>query len=552
MSILAITSIAAAGYSVSAVEDFYFNRQGNPVLFEGVEIDDASPFAGHPWPVVRYQSGPPVLLTGSVGMEFRPGVSADEQENLLSRYGLTMTKRYAHQPSLVIAALSPGNDPFAAARALDDSGRVVWAEPTIAVPVRPHAVEPNDPVYGQGVQIHLRDDIHAIPSAWETTTGREEILIAVVDTGVDPSHPELTDHLMPGVDILDPNGLGLPEPDFEDNYHGTAVAGLVAASTNNGEGIAGICWNCGVLPVRLIDRQGTIYVDRVKIYDAFRAAIEGGAWIINNSWGPLSINEDEECVETPFSEFVSKGVQEAREQGRGGHGTPVVWSAGNEACPTELQPHLSHPDTLVVSALDGFGNLQPYSNHGYDVDISAVEGNFTTDITGAAGASDGSDPFMAKIEGLQVADYMRNFRGTSAAAPVVTGALALMFSANPNLTFDEALACLRKAAAPSEAVCPWGDADQSGRSPCFGFGLLDAETLVEKAHSGECGGRCSNDDECIEGTWCDPNTDLCVFEKPVDPDGEAFPEVDGGEAERAEEGGEEGAGGCGCALVGVQ
>jgi len=116
---------------------------------------------------------------------------------------------------------------------------------------------------------------------------------------------------------------------------------------------------------------------------------------------------------------------------------------------------------------------------------------------------------------------MRNFRGTSACAPIVSGALALAFSANPNLTASEARECLIRSAAKTDETCPFGETDDEGHSPCFGYGRLDAERLVVLAASGDCGGSCRTQEDCLEGTYCNVDEGLCRF-------GETFSKVDAG------------------------
>ena len=511
---VAISTCFVVSLPLQAGETFYYNRRGDRVVLSEIPADTPPRFRK-----VSYLGGPALLVTGTVGVQFLRSVSLEQQSKTLAIAGLSILRVYAHDPAFVLARVESDGDPFASAQKLFHSGLVEWAEPTMAEPIRLHAVDPNDPVYTMGVQLHLRQDLHGFPEAWEISTGSPRVTVAVIDTGIDFRHPEIEDNFRAGFDIFSESGDGSPTQKFDDDHHGTAVAGLIAAATSNGEGIAGICWDCGLLSVRLIDRQGTIYVDRSLIYDALRLAIDQGAWIINNSWGPVARDETKDCVSTPFSEFVAKGVEEAEMEGRGGLGTLVVWSAGNDSCSTELQPHLAHSLTVVVSALDGFAQFQGgYSNFGPQVTVSAVEGNFTTDIPGVDGASDGTDPYLQKFQNLEASDYLRNFRGTSAAAPVVSGALALALTANPGLSAAELRACLTETAVKDEETCPHGDWNDAGHSPCYGYGRLDAEALVKQAISGDCGGRCSKDGDCPEGTRCDLDRGICVFAQSTDTD----------------------------------
>ncbi len=502
---------------------------------------------GFGWPVVRYHKGPLLVLTGEVGVQFGPRTPSSSVARVLDDRGLTVSRRYGSDPRFFVVSTPEGKDPFAVAAALAAHRQVKWAEPAMLEPAVVHALAPDDPLFEQRVLVHLFDELHGIPTAWETTTGNPQVNIAVIDTGVDLGHPDLEGNLEQGIDILDPAGDGSPEIGFADDFHGTAVAGVVAAVTDNGRGTAGVCWSCRMTPIRLIDSGGTIYVDRSKIHDAFYRAAEAGAWIVNNSWGPWALNEDGECIETPFSEFVAKGIEDLATKARGGRGALVVWSAGNNACPTNLQAHLTHPGTFVVSSIDGLGNFNhEYSNWGGDIDACACEANFTTDITGSLGGSDGSDVFLKKIEGIEPEDYVRNFRGTSAAAPVVSGIAGLMLSVNPNLSRDELLACLKGATRPTDAPCDYGGVDERGHSACFGFGLIDAAAAVARAADGTCGGACESHDDCPAKSFCDPERSLCVWAEEVD-----FDTAAGGDRDSDSEtrGDGEADMGCGCRVA---
>lgn len=483
-----------------------------PVLeTHGLCVAQRRDAAGPGWPVVRYRGGPMLVLTGEVGVQFRPRTTPSAMSRLFDEGGLEVTRSYGDAPRFFVVSTPSGQDPFDVARRLAKQPEIEWAEPSMLEPAVVHRVRPNDPLFSQGVLVHLSDELHRIETAWESTTGDPRVNIAVVDTGVDLLHPDLAQKLAAGIDVLDPGGDGSPQIGFEDDFHGTAVAGVAAAVTDNARGTSGVCWSCRVTPVRLIDAEGSIYVDRSKIFDAFYEAARAGAWIVNNSWGPWARDENGECIETPFSEFVAKGIEELANT-RGGRGALVVWSAGNNACPTGLQPHLTHPKTFVVSSIDGLGNFHhEYSNWGEDIDACACEGNFTTDITGPEGGSDGTDRYLAKLEGIDPEDYVRNFRGTSAAAPVVTGIAGLMLSVNPNLTRDELFACLQGAVRPTDAHCDYGAVDERGHSPCYGFGLIDAVEAVKRAADGTCGGACRSDEDCPPGSVCDPGRSLCVW-----------------------------------------
>ena len=123
--------------------------------------------------------------------------------------------------------------------------------------------------------------------------------------------------------------------------HGTSVAGIAAAKGNNSKGVAGICWDCGIIPVRFLDMDiGTGYVDTFhKTYLALKHAVDKGASVINNSW--VWWNQ-QSCAPVPFNSFVEQAVQYAAKNGRDGKGAIMVWAAGNNFCDTENEIGRAH------------------------------------------------------------------------------------------------------------------------------------------------------------------------------------------------------------------
>jgi hypothetical protein len=153
---------------------------------------------------------------------------------------------------------------------------------------------PNDPyfieqyaLYNSGQEVgppaspqsgENRADIKA-REGWEETLGSEDVIIAVLDTGVDFNHPDLDDKLLTtGYDFVNDD----PDP-TDDHSHGTHIAGIAAAETNNGEGIAGVAWNCKILPIKIADSSGTILVSTLIM--GINWAVQNGADVINLSIG---------------------------------------------------------------------------------------------------------------------------------------------------------------------------------------------------------------------------------------------------------------------------
>jgi len=275
-----------------------------------------------------------------------------------------------------------------------------------------------------------------------------------VDSGVDTDHPDMT--VIPGYDYVD--GDDDPDPEVSDDNHGTAVAGLTAALGNNGLGVSGVAQGAEVYAIRLIG-GGTTLSD---IRNAWIEATDAGSVVINNSWGSYS-----GCAASPTYGAVANGLDHAETEGRGGLGTVVVFASGNEGCDASEDGTLVVETVIGVAAIDRNDHREGYSNTGTVVDISAYAGGtVTTDMVGSAGYSalHGDD------------SYTPDMSGTSSAAPVVAGVVALMIAANPQLTAAEVREVLRWTAARIQVDS--ADYDGDGWSSEYGYGRVDAGAAV--------------------------------------------------------------------------
>jgi subtilisin family serine protease len=299
-----------------------------------------------------------------------------------------------------------------------------------------------------------------VPDAWSTTTGDNSVTVAVIDEGVDLAHPDLLANLVAGYDATDqPSGdtAGGPEPGSDD-AHGTACAGIIAAVSDNDEGIAGIAPGVRIMPVRIAYSSGLggwLTTD-AWISDGINWAWMNGADVLSNSWGGG----------TP-SDTITNAITDARKQGRGGLGSVILFASGND------DSSVSYPATL--SAVEAVGASSPCderkgpdscdgefywgSNYGSELDIVAPGVQIpTTDISGPDGYSTG--------------DYTMDFNGTSAACPHAAGVVALMLSANSNLTKSEVRNLLRESA---------DDVSPDGKDEFTGHGRVNARRAVIKA-----------------------------------------------------------------------
>lgn len=259
-------------------------------------------------------------------------------------------------------------------------------------------------------------DIQA-PQVWDLTTGSPNVIVAVVDTGVDYNHLDLKDNMWineveksgkPGVDD-DNNGcvddiygcdfLNKDGSPMDDNNHGSHVAGTIAARGDNGMGVTGVAWNSKIMALKAFDNRGAgVTSDAIE---AIFYAIKNGAKIINCSWGNDTKSE------------IFKDVLEAAEKA----GILVVAAAGNNFGDNDSAPRFPAsydlPNVVSVAAVDNRGMLASFSNFGrHSVHLAAP----------------GVSVFSTYVRGYGY------FSGTSMAAPHVSGVAALVLAKNPHLT----------------------------------------------------------------------------------------------------------------------
>ena len=300
---------------------------------------------------------------------------------------------------------APGTDIFAALEAYRADPNVSYVEVNrIYVAFE----TPDDPEYDQqwalnntGQSGGLEDaDIDA-PEAWDVTQGSGEVLVAVVDTGVDYTHADL-DGGRVRTDI-DRDFINDDDDAMDDQGHGTYVAGIIAADTNNAEGIAGICRNCKILPVKVLDEEGSGSAESVA--QGIQYAGDQGADIINMSLGFPS-----ECG---CSKTVANAINYAYDKG-----ALLVAASGNDSDKTRTSYPASSPRVMAVGASDHNDQEADFSNHGSDLTIMAP----------------GVDIYSLDID--DGAPY-RMADGTSAASPHVAGVAGLVLSKESGLSNAE-------------------------------------------------------------------------------------------------------------------
>ncbi len=358
---------------------------------------------------------------------------------------------------------NPGASPVDLANALRETRGTAWAHPDFRVPLVLHDL-PDDPLLAE--QWHLVNegqrgyvpgvDVNA-QEAWDVATGAG-IRVAVIDSGVDVDHPDLV--AIDGRDYVDDDDSSDPD---DGRNHGTAVAGLVAATGNNGIGVAGVAYDAEIYGIRLIADPGEAGASVTEVYDAFVEAVDNGAHVINNSWG-----RRDQCQGFEIVGAIQDAFDYVETEGRGGLGTVNVFASGNAGCDITNDGYLSHPAVIGVAAVTGFDRRAGYSTFGPWIDVAAPS-NFiiTTDLVGPEGGGTNVDGDL---------DYTGTFNGTSAAAPQVAGTAALMVEANPRITAADVRRVLCETAVKIDLSR--ADWDEAGFSPLYGCGRIDAGAAV--------------------------------------------------------------------------
>ena len=206
-----------------------------------------------------YRSDPLPYSGDKILVRFKPGSDKARIEGTIQSANIRTIKRISPLDLLVLE-LEPGTNIKRALLKFQHNPQVLYAEPNYHIRL---AETPNDTLFNLQYSLYNtntvpgstpntdRSDIHA-PEAWEETKGDQGVLIGILDTGVDLLHPDLNDK------IID-SGRDYVNDDFDatdDHGHGTHVAGIASAETNNAEGIAGVAWNCKILPVKVLDSTG--------------------------------------------------------------------------------------------------------------------------------------------------------------------------------------------------------------------------------------------------------------------------------------------------------
>jgi len=285
-------------------------------------------------------------------------------------------------------------------------------------------IETNDPYVTSGNEWHL-NRIQAL-QAWDITAGSSNILIAVLDSGVDLAHPDLAGRILPGFDFVGNQANAL-----DDYGHGTAVGGTIVASGNNGIGVAGVAYGCSVLAVKVMDSTGS--AAHSTIAEGIEYAVQQGARIINLSLGgDCSSMTLQNAIDYAWSNNVL-----------------VVAAAGNNGGTVPQYP-AACDHVLAVSATEPDDSRCWFSSYGSYVTLFAPGDNIWTT------QRDLSNPYGA-------------WSGTSFSSPVVAAVAALVLSLSPSLSNSQVVEVLKETADDLGAV---------GYDSVFAYGRVNAFRAV--------------------------------------------------------------------------
>jgi subtilisin family serine protease len=356
----------------------------------------------------------PDYVEGQLLVKFEDDVSSGEARATLERAGADFEDG-VRKLDLAVADVPAGEAREALAE-LRASPAVEYVERDVTV--RGFETIPNDSLWPSQWGPEM---VHA-PRAWEASTGSASIVVAVLDTGVDPAHPDLQGAIVGGYDFVD----GDADPQ-DDGGHGTASAGVISARTNNREGQAGVCWSCSLMPIKVLDAAGM--GDTASLAAGIVWAADHGARIISMSLGS---DASTQTLADAVQYAASKGVL-------------LVAAAGNSGSPAPVYP-AGYPQVLSVAATTAEDALYSWSNHGSWVKVAAPGCN--------------TAPWID-------ADYV-NFCGTSSAAPLVSGLAALAMAARPGATSADVEQAITGSAAPLPGAVRHGRVDAAGALAALG------------------------------------------------------------------------------------
>lgn len=424
-------------------------------------------------------SDKPLIPTGTLYITFEKNITEARQNEILKEFHLEVKER--RDDNLVLASVSTFSpNPIKCAIGLQAKKEIKRAEPDIDMPLDHYAfAQPTARLWSH--MWHLQNNGRVpdnssirmkagadskVVEAWKLLDGygNPNITVAVIDNGIDLSHPDLKDKVLRPWDFWNNSSrLQAGDPAFT---HGTPCASVAIAPQNGGM--------CGAAPAaRFMPLSGTSFSNEAT-EAMFNYVIRNGADIVSCSWG---------TVDNSFAlgSIKMNAITKAAREGRGGKGCIICFAAGNEG-ENFVNVYGRHPDVICVGATTSDDEHADYSNSGRELTISAPSNGNWPILAARAYWDSGIDGNVGAEkwyygDGIDRGSRYQHFGGTSSATPLIAGICALILSANPNLTAREVKQILiqtaDKVGSPSEY--------SNGHSSRYGYGRVNAARAVQEA-----------------------------------------------------------------------
>jgi subtilisin family serine protease len=308
----------------------------------------------------------------------------------------------------------------------------------------PPANVPNDSLYSK-YQWNL--PIIETVAGWGVGKGSENVIVGIVDTGVDSSHSDLKGRILPGYNVVDPSSSPM-----DDVGHGTHVAGIISALVNNGEGVAGMTWYNPILPVKVLDETGA--GNTYNVSQGIIWAADHGAKVINMSLGNYA-----------DANFLHDAIKYAYDKD-----IVLIAASGNDNTENPGYP-AAYPEVFAVAATDASKKKAAFSNFGDYIAVTAPGVN---------------------IASTYPHNQYAALSGTSMASPHVTALAALIRSTNPQLKNTEVMDIMRKSAE---------DLGTPGKDKYYGYGQIDVIKALELAQGNAASTASSNSSTNFFQQW---------------------------------------------------
>jgi len=386
----------------------------------------------------------PQLATvpGQIVLRYKPGVAPQSRDLALQQIKLTRLRSLGNpELGLELAQVQAGISTEAALMALRNQPQIAYAEPNFVVnmpKIQPQTqaappqanlgIFPNDPMFRQ----QYAHKVSSSELGWRKSKGSEKVVIAIIDTGVDLKHPDLASKIVPGFDFVDKDDQAI-----DGHGHGTHCAGIAAAVTDNEVGVAGFAPNVGIMPIRVLDDNGS--GSSADVAEGILWAADHGAQVISMSLGSSSFSQaKEDAVKYALNKEIS-----------------LVAAMGNDGNKSKIYP-AAQTGVIAVGSTDARDKRSYFSNYGTWISVTAPGSDILSTFP-----TYGAD-------GLK--DY-GSISGTSMATPAVAGVVALIRSEFPHLKGKDVRAQLE-----------WGtdDLGEKGYDHFYGHGRINLDKALTR------------------------------------------------------------------------